>query len=118
MQNFGRSVETLAMIAEAMKNQEVSLDAYPYVAGSTILKKDRALLSAKTIITWCKPYPEYTGRDLDDIAKERGKDRWDVVDELMPAGAVYFMMDEDDVQRIMSSHDIIDRQSTRLNSRH
>ncbi|MBO9355410.1 amidohydrolase family protein [Bordetella petrii] len=104
-QNFGRSTETLAIISEAMKKQEISLDAYPYVAGSTILKKDRALLSAKTIITWCRPHPEYTGRDLDDIARERGKDRWDVVDELMPAGAIYFMMDEDDVQRIMSFPD-------------
>lgn len=104
-QNFGRSNETLAIISEAMKNQEISLDAYPYIAGSTILKKDRALLSAKTLITWCKPFPEYTGWDLDDIAKARGKDRWDVVDELMPAGAIYFMMDEDDVQRIMAFPD-------------
>src|SRR5690606_10352803 len=61
-QNFGRSTETLALIGEAMKTQEVSLDAYPYIAGSTMLKKDRALLSARTIITWCTPFPEYTGR--------------------------------------------------------
>lgn len=101
-QNFGRSPETLALIAEAMKSQEVSLDAYPYIAGSTMLKKDRALLSSKTLITWCKPFPQYTGRDLDDIARELGKDRWDVVDDLMPAGAIYFMMDEADVQRIMA----------------
>lgn len=100
--NFGRSPETLAMISEAMKTQEIALDAYPYIAGSTMLKKDRALLSAKTIITWCKPFPEYSGRDLDEIAQERGKTRWDVVDELMPAGAIYFMMDEADVQRIMA----------------
>jgi len=104
-QNFGRSAETLEIISEAMKTQEISLDAYPYIAGSTILKKDRALLSARTIVTWCKPYPEYTGRDLDDIARERGKSRWDVVDELLPAGAIYFMMDEDDVQRIMAFPD-------------
>src|SRR5690606_26853073 len=62
-QNFGRSAETLAIISEAMKNQEISLDAYPYIAGSTMLKKDRALLSARTIITWCKPFPQYTGKD-------------------------------------------------------
>lgn len=101
-QNFGRSTETLAIIGEAMKSQEISLDAYPYVAGSTMLKKDRALLSSRTIITWCKPYPQYTGWDLDDVARALGKGRWDAVDELMPAGAIYFMMDEDDVQRIMA----------------
>ncbi len=104
-QNFGRSPETLAMISEAMKTQDIALDAYPYIAGSTMLKKDRALLSARTIITWCKPFPEYTGRDLDDIARELGKSRWDVVDDLMPAGAIYFMMDEEDVQRIMAYPD-------------
>ncbi|MCX5590116.1 N-acyl-D-amino-acid deacylase family protein [Alcaligenes endophyticus] len=104
-QNFGRSVETLALISQAMQTQSVSLDAYPYVAGSTMLKKDRALLSARTIITWCTPFPEYTGKDLDEIAQERGKSRWDVVDELMPAGAIYFMMDEEDVQRIMAFPD-------------
>jgi len=104
-QNFGRSNETLAIITEAMQSQEISLDAYPYIAGSTMLKKDRALLSSRTIITWCKPFPQYTGRDLDDIAKEQGQDRWDVVDMLMPAGAIYFMMDEQDVQRIMAFPD-------------
>lgn len=101
-ENHGRSPETLAMIAQAMQSQEVALDAYPYVAGSTMLKKDRALLSAKTLITWCKPYPQFTGWDLDDVARELGKDRWDVVDDLMPAGAIYFMMDEQDVQRILA----------------
>lgn len=104
-QNFGRSPETLAIIGKAMQSQEVALDAYPYVAGSTMLKKDRALLSSRTIITWCKPYPQYTGWDLDDVAAELGKDRWDAVDDLMPAGAIYFMMDEDDVQRILAFPD-------------
>src|SRR3546814_13240844 len=44
-QNFDRSVETLAIISEAMKNQEISLDAYPYVWGSTSLKQDRYVLA-------------------------------------------------------------------------
>lgn len=100
--NFGRSPETLALIEEAMKGQDISLDAYPYTAGSTMLKKDRVLLAGKTIITWCKPYPEFTGKDLDEVAAALGKSRWDAVDELMPAGAIYFTMDEDDVQRILA----------------
>jgi len=104
-QNFGRSAETLEIISDAMKEQEISLDAYPYIAGSTILKKDRAMLSAKTVVTWCKPHPEYTGWDLDDVAKALGKDRWDAVDDLLPAGAIYFMMNEEDVQRIMAFPD-------------
>ncbi|OZI72591.1 N-acyl-D-amino-acid deacylase family protein [Bordetella genomosp. 2] len=100
--NFGRSRETLAIIEAAMAQQDVSLDAYPYVAGSTMLKKDRVLLAGRTIVTWCKPYPELAGRDLDEVAAERGKSKYDVVEELQPAGAIYFMMDEPDVQRILA----------------
>lgn len=99
--NFGRSAETLPLIEAAMAKQDVSLDAYPYVAGSTMLKQDRVLLAGRTIITWCKPYPELSGRDLDEVAAERGKSKYDVVPDLQPAGAIYFMMDEPDVQRIL-----------------
>lgn len=100
--NFGRSRETLPLIEAAMARQDVSLDAYPYVAGSTMLKQDRVLLAGRTIITWCKPFPELSGRDLDEVAAERGKSKYDVVPELQPAGAIYFMMDEPDVQRILA----------------
>ncbi|HVL75838.1 MAG TPA: D-aminoacylase [Noviherbaspirillum sp.] len=100
--NFGRSKETLAIIEKAMAEQDISLDAYPYIAGSTMLKKDRTLLAAKTIITWCKPFPELAGRDLDEVAAERGTTKWDIIDSLQPAGAIYFMMDEADVQRILA----------------
>ena len=100
--NFGRSKETLALIEAAMASQDVSLDAYPYVAGSTMLKQDRVLLAGRTLITWCKPFPELSGRDLEEIAAERSKSKYDVVPELQPAGAIYFMMDEPDVQRILA----------------
>lgn len=100
--NFGRSRETLPLIEAAMARQDVSLDAYPYVAGSTMLKQDRVLLAGRTVITWCKPFPELSGRDLDEVAAERGKSKFDVVPDLQPAGAIYFMMDEPDVQRILA----------------
>jgi N-acyl-D-amino-acid deacylase len=100
--NFGRSSETLAIIEKAMAEQDVSLDAYPYIAGSTMLKKDRTLLAAKTVITWCRPFPELAGRDLDEVATERGTTKWDIIESLQPAGAIYFMMDEADVQRILA----------------
>ena len=100
--NFGRSEETLAIIEAAMARQDIALDAYPYVAGSTMLKKDRVLLAGRTIITWCKPRPELAGRDLDEVAAERGMAKYDLVEELQPAGAIYFMMDEPDVRRILA----------------
>ena len=36
--NFGRTAETLPKIAAAMRRQEIGLDAYPYVASSTVLR--------------------------------------------------------------------------------
>jgi len=32
--------ETLPKFSEAMKQQEIAFDVYPYVAGSTILRSD------------------------------------------------------------------------------
>src|SRR5690606_21535260 len=92
--NFGRSIETLTLIREFMHNQEISLDVYPYVAGSSVLTKEHVASASRTIVTWCTPFPEYTGRDLHDIARERGKSPEDLIDELQPAGGIYFMMDE------------------------
>ena len=36
-ENFGRTAETLPVIAAAIARQEVGLDAYPYIASSTVL---------------------------------------------------------------------------------
>ena len=48
------------------------------------------------------PYPQYAGRDLDDIARDMGLSPEDAVDALQPAGAIYFIMDEADVERILA----------------
>lgn len=100
--NHGRSTETLPKIAEAMKHQPVGLDAYPYTAGSTMLAAHMAKAATRTIVAWSVPHPEVAGREIDDIASE-----WDVsveqaVERLTPAGGIYFMMDEADVQRILA----------------
>lgn len=100
--NHGRSAQTLAHIARASQKQAVALDCYPYVAGSTILRKDRLAVSSRVIVTKSKPYPQFAGRDLDDIARELGMSEEDAVDALQPAGAIYFIMDEQDVERILA----------------
>ena len=38
--NWGRTQETLPLIDELAKRQEISMDVYPYVAGSTVLRED------------------------------------------------------------------------------
>jgi N-acyl-D-amino-acid deacylase len=99
--NHGRSAETLPMIERAMRSQPVALDCYPYCASSTILSYDRTLFASKTLVTWSKPHPEFSGMDVKDIAAKMGMSVEDAVARLLPAGAIYFAMDEKDVQRIL-----------------
>jgi len=96
--NHGRSTETLKLIEARMKSQPIALDCYPYCASSTILSASRAAVASKTLITWSKPHPEVAGMSLDDI---RGEMRLSI-EQLLPAGAIYFSMDEADVQRILA----------------
>jgi N-acyl-D-amino-acid deacylase len=99
--NYGRSEETLSLIEKNMATQPICLDCYPYAAGSTILSADRAAGSTRVIVTWSKSLPEYAGQDLADIAQKMGLSQNDAVQRLIPAGAIYFRMDEADVQRIL-----------------
>jgi N-acyl-D-amino-acid deacylase len=100
--NHGRSVQTLAHVREAMAHQPIALDCYPYCAGSTILRKDRIPVSSRIIVTQSQPHPEFSGMDLDAIAQRLGVSMEDAVDLLQPAGAIYFLMDEADVRRVLA----------------
>jgi N-acyl-D-amino-acid deacylase len=102
LRNHGRSKETLPLIAERMKSQGIGLDCYPYCASSTILSADRAAIGTKTLVTWSKPHPEYAGMDLADIAAKMQLSVAQTAQKLLPAGAIYFTMDEADVQRVLS----------------
>jgi len=105
LRNHGRSVDTLAQIASAMQRQPVALDCYPYHASSTVLNAARLAVSSRVIVSWSKPFPGFAGRDLLDIAAEMGLSQAAAVERLQPAGAIYFMMDERDVQRILAFPD-------------
>ena len=100
--NHGRSAETLPMIAKAMKSQKIGLDCYPYCASSTILTYGRSLGASKTLVTWSVPHPEASGMDLQEISKKMNLSVEKAVEKLLPAGAIYFAMDEADVQRILA----------------
>lgn len=100
--NHGRSVETLARIADAMQRQPVSLDCYPYEASSTVLSASRLAMSSRVLVAWSTPHPECAGRDLAQVAAGWGIAAEEAVQRLQPAGAIYFMMDENDVQRILA----------------
>jgi N-acyl-D-amino-acid deacylase len=100
--NFGRSTVTLPFIREAMKHQCVGLDCYPYNAGSTMIRTDRGMLEGRVLIASSQPHPECAGRDLDDIAREWNVAKDEAARRLQPGSAIYFLMDEDDVQRILA----------------
>jgi N-acyl-D-amino-acid deacylase len=100
--NFGRMVETLPKFTDAMKKQEIAFDVYPYVAGSTILRSDMLERADKVLITWSDKVAGMGGRDLKEIAAEMGCSMREAADRIQPAGAIYFMMDEKDVQSAMA----------------
>src|SRR2546421_1432070 len=96
--NHGRSEETLPLIEARMKSQPIALDCYPYCASSTILSAGRAAVATKTLVTWSKHHPEVAGMDLDEIRRDFKLS----IEQLLPAGAIYFSMSEADVQRILA----------------
>jgi N-acyl-D-amino-acid deacylase len=100
--NHGRSRETLALIERHLRGQEIGLDCYPYVASSTMLSADRTRIATRVLVTWSKPHPECSGRDLAEVAAEMGLPQDEAVARLVPAGGIYFTMDERDVQRILA----------------
>ena len=100
--NHGRSAETLPLIERAMRSQPVGLDCYPYCASSTILSASRVGAASKVLVTWSKPHPELAGMELDEICRRMNLPMQQAVERLLPAGAIYFSMDEQDVQRILA----------------
>ncbi len=99
--NHGRSPATLALIEKTRRAQPVGLDCYPYIASSTVLRYDRIEQSSRIVITWSKPHPEFSGVDLDEVARRLQMTKAEAVEAIKPAGAIYFMLDEQDVQRIL-----------------
>jgi N-acyl-D-amino-acid deacylase len=99
--NWGRTVQTLAHIDAARTHQPIALDMYPYIAGSTVLRKQMIDGIIDVMVTWSTPHPELAGRMLAGIAVEWGCTQQEACERLQPGGACYFQMREDDVQRVL-----------------
>lgn len=102
-QNHGRSRETLTLLAQAAKQQPVGVDCHPYPATSTMLRLDRVRQSSCTMITWSKNCPDAEGCYFHTLMQEYGLNEEGLLEKLRPAGAIYFLMDEKDVERIACS---------------
>ncbi len=103
--NWGRTKETLALIEAARKKQTVNLDVYPYIASSTVLLRDLVDASEKVLLAWSEPHPELAGRDFADIKRAWQCSTDEAIARLLPAGAIYYQMDEDDLRRVLSFDD-------------
>jgi len=101
-ENFGRSVETLPAIDAGALQQQVDFDVYPYPAGSTVLMPDRVREDVPVRVTWSIPHPEMTGKMLDIVARDWQLKLKPAAEKLLPAGAIMYQMNEEDVRRIMA----------------
>lgn len=101
VKNHGKVARTLARIDEAAKTQPVTLDVYPYAASSTVLLPQRIGDATRVIVTWSEKLPEAGGRELSELAREHGVSMQEMAERLIPAGAIYFAMSEDDVQTVL-----------------
>ncbi|AUT66895.1 N-acyl-D-amino-acid deacylase family protein [Paraburkholderia terrae] len=99
--NFGKSRVTVPMIQNAMRCQCISLDCYPYTAGSSMIRDDDFVNEGHIVIVSSESHPECTGRSLEDIAREFGMNRREAARQLQPGTATYHFMCEEDVREIL-----------------
>lgn len=91
----------MALIDRLAAQQELGLDAYPYTAGSTLLREDLVDGVIDILISRSQPHPEMVGRWLADVARDGGVDQKQACRRLMPGGACYFQIHEDDMRRVL-----------------
>ena len=125
--NWGKVAESLAMIDAAVAGgQDITLDVYPYIAGSGPLAqyfRDEIDMgfAAGTQVSGCPPYPEYEGRMLFEIAETEGRTVEETIRRIVegPGGeltvCLTFLLSEDDLEtnlrhpRVMIGSDGIPR---------
>lgn len=100
--NWGRTVETLELFDKVREQQDVSCDCYPYSASSSTLDIKQITDEFDIVVTWSEPYPQVAGQTLKQIAQSWSMTLQEAGKLLMPAGAIYYNMDEQDVRRVLS----------------
>lgn len=100
--NHGLTAHSLARIDAARATQDVGLDAYPYAFSSTSLTRERAARGGVVVVSRSEPMPEMAGKTLSEIATILACSELEAVDRLQPAGALFYLMDEEDVRRVLS----------------
>ena len=118
--NWGRIGESLSKVDEALaRGQPVTLDVYPYTAGSGRMIEYFNLdnisrqLAEVIRIASCPAFRDYEGRMLKDIAAEQGVDITDLTKEILtaPRGdrtiCIQFIIDEKDIMTNLRYRDMM-----------
>lgn len=118
--NWGRVRDSLARVRDATATgQAVTLDVYPYTAGSGRmieyfnLERIDPTLARVIRIASCPAFREFEGRMLTDIAAERGIDITEAVRLILtaPAGdrtiCIQFIIDEADIETNLAHPDMM-----------
>lgn len=109
--NYGRTAESIRFIEEQCDaGLDITFDAYPYTAASTILavmlNAPEGATPEDVLVASVKEKREYEGKTIGQIAEmmdlpaEQAMLR--VIQEEPAAVAVFFIMDEADVQRVLA----------------
>lgn len=118
--NWGKVRDSLARVDAALAaGQQVTLDVYPYTAGSgrmieyfNLERPNRALAEVIRIAS-CPAFREFEGRMLVDIAAERGIDVTEAVRLILtaPRGeqtlCIHFIIDEADIETNLRHADMM-----------
>ncbi len=86
---------------EMRQQQDIACDCYPYSASSSTLDMKQVTDEFDIVITGPKRSRSRRGKTLQQIANEWQVSLHDAAARLMPAGAIYYNMDEQDVRRVM-----------------
>ncbi|MDA7727012.1 D-aminoacylase [Pseudomonadales bacterium] len=118
--NWGKVRASLERVDEALKlGQRVTLDVYPYTAGSGRmieyfnLEKINRTFAEVIQLASCAAFRHYEGRMLVDIAKEEAIDITDLVKKILtaPGGektiCVHFIIDEKDIETNLAHADMM-----------
>ncbi len=99
--NFGRTHADPAEDRGGDAGQEVGLDVYPYIASSTVLGRaaHRGAEGADHVV---QVSAGVRGPGACRDRRRMGRRAREAAERLQPAGAIYFMMDEADVQRVLA----------------
>jgi N-acyl-D-amino-acid deacylase len=119
-QNWGKVTQSLDLIDKALSSgQRVTLDVYPYTAGSGRMIEYFNLdnisrdLAEVIRIASCPAFREYEGKMLKDIAAEKNTDITEMVRDILtaPKGdrtiCIQFIIDEADVETNLAHKDMM-----------